>query len=954
MSDNPLWNMRSRGQGVWLRGFRRRLADSGMLDEMIRESAVSGLDCDLISLAGAVSRGPEYGESLLRIVAEDGDLEPAESLLAEEARTGAHLLRTVYRESDGRDGLVSVDAGSVWANDAESMSRAARRIGRTAEAPNVLPKLPPTDSGFAVFEALTAESFGVHIGPLFSLAAVDRAVDAFLRGARARAGNFPAGVSPLAVISFGVAPLDVVVDELLREKIHGAGGRDTSAAESLLGGTATALAMLAYRRLRERLAAEVGASSQRELGMLLLAFADVATADARQPRCRYVEALTGPDTAVVVSPGLLRDIGRGAVKDTSAQTVGEAEELLGELEDLEIDAGAIGAALEARTVRRRAAAYGELSRVVELATEALTADADRARAVASTGTPWWSSRPEIDDAVVVDVVDTKLDEAVSRMWSKDASLWSDDPQTGEAIRNRLGWLDAAAEEAFAGSEPLRRFAARLEKSDIERVLLLGMGGSSLAAEVCSRVFGTERVRVLDSTVPGHIHAVSESVDPARTALLVASKSGTTTEVRALLDYFYALAAPLLESPGERFSAITDPGTPLEQTAHERDFQRLWLAPPDVGGRFSALTVFGTLPMAIMGIETSAVLASARRMATQCAAEVPAAANPAARLASAMHQALAAGRDKLTLLSSPSLAAFGVWAEQLVAESTGKQGKGVVPVVSEPVGSVDEYGDDRLFVWTQLQEEEDAEARGHVDALEAAGHPVVRIVLQDRHDIGGEFFRWEAAVALLGALMEINPFDQPDVQASKDRTAAILAGDEGAAGIVDMPPAAAGNGWAIFADLERDAELATRLSGADMTAWLKAHLGRAAAPEYVGIQAFVPPQRTAHRALQRLRVLLRQRRGVATTLGWGPRFLHSTGQLHKGGPDTALFLQITADDAEDIDVPGAGYTFGRLARAQSLGDFAALQERGRRVVRVHLSDAARGCQALFDAAVEALR
>jgi transaldolase/glucose-6-phosphate isomerase len=424
-------------------------------------------------------------------------------------------------------------------------------------------------------------------------------------------------------------------------------------------------------------------------------------------------------------------------------------------------------------------------------------------------------------------------------------------------------------------------------------------------------------------------------------------------VRALLDYFFALATPVLENPGERFAAITDPGTPLEQAAHERGFQRLWSAPADVGGRFSALTVFGTLPMAIMGIDTAEVLASARRMAANCATEVPVAANPAARLAGAMHQALAAGRDKLTLVASPALASFGAWAEQLVAESTGKHGKGVIPIVAEPAGPVAEYGDDRLFVSMRLQEEKDPEGRAHVDALEAAGHPVVRIVLADRHDIGGEFFRWEAAVALLGALMEINPFDQPDVQASKDRTAAILAGDERAAGGADRSPAAAGNGWTIFADLERDADLASRLRGPDMAGWLGAHLGRASVPEYVGIQAFVAPQRATHRALQRLRVLLRQRRGVATTLGWGPRFLHSTGQLHKGGPDSALFLQITADDKEDIEVPGAGYSFGQLARAQSLGDLAALQERGRRVVRIHVSDAVAGCQALFEAATQAL-
>lgn len=951
MGDSPLWEMRGRGQGVWLQGGRRLLVEGGGLDELMRTKAVSGLDCDLTTLAGAVSRGAEYADPLLRIAAQSGGLEAAEALLADEARIAAEVLLPLYRESDGRDGLVSVDAAAARVDDAESMSRAARRMAQAAEMPNVVLKLPPTDSGFAVFEALIAEGLGVHMGPLFSLASVERATGAFLRGARARVGDGSLRW-PTTVISFGLAPLDIAIDELLRDTVRGAGRRDMSAAESLLGNTATAMARVACRRQRELVAAQAGAVDS-DLGPILLAWTDLSTGDARQPRRRYAESLIGPGTAVVVSFGLLGNLARrGVVEATLVQRVDEAEEMLVELEDLGIDAAATGSALEAWAIRRRISGYEELSNAIAVATRALVADRDGASSVASTGTPWSASRPEIG-AELVCLDDLTERDAVARMWDKDASLWGPDDEMRELIGNRMGWLDAAADTDSTGNEPLRRFAAQLQEADIEHVLLLGMGGSSLCAEVCRRVFGSDRVRVLDSTVPAHIRAVTESVDPARTSVLVSSKSGTTTEVRALLDYFYALAAPMLENPGERFAAITDPGTPLEQVAHERGFERLWLAPADVGGRFSALTVFGTLPMTIMGIEAPEVLASARRMATSCAREVSAAANPAARLASAIHQALIVGRDKLTFLMSPTLKAFGAWAEQLIAESTGKQGKGVIPIIAEPPGEVGEYGADRLFVSMRLAEEDDTESLHDVDALEAAGHPVVRIVLGDRHDIGGEFFRWEAAVALLGALMGINPFDQPDVQASKDRTMAILAAAERGEQLPERPPVAAGSGWTIFADLEGDPELASRLRGADMSSWLEAHLGRASPPQYLGIQAFVSPQRATHRALQRLRVLLRRRRGLASTLGWGPGFLHSTGQLHKGGPDTGLFLQITADDDEDIDVPGAGYSFGELARAQSLGDLAALQERGRRVVRIHLGDPVSGSEALLQAATLAL-
>ncbi len=944
--------MRDRGQGVWLDGFRRLLVSSGVFEAMVRDDAVSGVDCDLNLLAGAIGRGVEYADPLLRIAAADGELSPCEALLADEARIAAEALRGVFEATGGRDGLASVPAGTSSADDAESMSRIARRMATAAGLPNVVPKLPPTGAGFAVFEAMTAESLGVHIGPLFSLAAVQRATEAYVRGARARAGESRSEEPPPAVISFGVGPLDVAVDELLREKIQAA-GRDTSAAESLLGGVATAVAKVAYRRLREILVAEAGAAGSPAVGSLLLAFADLSTGDARQPRRRYVESLTGPDTTAILSSGLLRNVaGRGEVDATLGQRVDDAEEILLELRGLGVDVDAIGEALEAGAIKQRASHFATLSRAVQRATEALLNDLAGASAIASTGSPWSAQIPEID-ASLVDLDTAEAQDAVARLWARDPTLWSGDAKVQELIANRLGWLDAAVETQFAGGEPQRRFAGQLQEAGVENVLLLGMGGSSLSAEVCCRVFESERVRVLDSTVPARIRTVAGSVDPARTSILVASKSGTTTEVRALLNYFYALATPMLENPGERFAAITDPGTPLEQGAHELGFQRLWLAPADVGGRFSALTVFGTLPMAIMGVETPEILASARRMVASCSPEVPVAGNPAARLASAMHGAMVTGRDKLTFLPSPSLAAFGAWAEQLVAESTGKAGTGVIPIVAEPPGSVEEYADDRFFVSMRLQGEDDPEASARLDALEAAGHPVARIVLEDRHDIGGEFFRWEAAVALLGALMGINPFDQPDVQASKDRTAAILAGAGDGSSLAERSPAGVGNGWAVYADLERDEELAARLNGAEMADWLSAHLGRAEPPDYVGIQAFVAPERTTHRALQRLRVLLRRQFRVATSLGWGPRFLHSTGQLHKGGPDSALFLQITADDAEDIEVPGAGHSFGELARAQSMGDFAALQERGRRVVRVHLSDPGPGAEAMLAAAKQAL-
>ena len=495
---------------------------------------------------------------------------------------------------------------------------------------------------------------------------------------------------------------------------------------------------------------------------------------------------------------------------------------------------------------------------------------------------------------------------------------------------------------------MRAFAEEAEAADVEEIVLIGMGGSSLCAEVCRRVFAVDNVWIADSTVPDKLADIAEAVDPARTLIVVASKSGSTVEVTALMDFFYARATPILERPGERFVAITDPGTPLEQTSHERGFRRLWLAPADVGGRFSALSVFGTLPMELMGIDAGALRDSARRMAASCGAGTGWH-NPGTRLGKVLFDAHEAGRDKLTFVCAPSLAGFALWAEQLVAESTGKHGVGIVPIVDEPRVAAEAYGDDRLFVLVDLADDDPAVERGWLDEVAAAGHPVVRLQLDDRHQLGAEFARWEIAVASVGSLLGINPFDQPDVQASKERTSELLRGGGRGASMSDRQPAAVDSGWAIFANLENDSELADRLGGAaDLDDWMNAHLGRAVVGEYIALQAFIADDPRTVESLQSIRRLLLERLGVATTLGWGPAFLHSTGQLHKGGPDTGIFLQITADDAQDFEVPGAAYTFGRLARAQSLGDMAALEERGRRVVRVHLSDPVSGAEALREA------
>lgn len=499
--------------------------------------------------------------------------------------------------------------------------------------------------------------------------------------------------------------------------------------------------------------------------------------------------------------------------------------------------------------------------------------------------------------------------AVARLWAKDHTLWS--PQPVPEIADRLGWLTLP--EAMQPEVPaLVAFAREVVDDGITRVVLLGMGGSSLAAEVFAASFGRRpghpELIVLDSTHPGAVRAVDALVDPAATLFLVSSKSGTTIEPLSLFHYFWARASAT-PHPGRRFAAISDPGTPLADLAAERGFRRAFAATPDVGGRFSALSHFGLVPAALVGADIAGLLDRAAHMAEAC--RRPPADNPGFLLGAALGELARAGRDKATFLVSRSLSAFPSWAEQLVAESTGKDGTGIIPVAGEPVTLPAVYGPDRCFIYLTRRGDDDAPQQAAVDALESAGHPVLRLRLDHLADLGAELLRAEVAVAMAGSVLGIHPFNQPDVQLAKELASRAMRGEAAGAPI---PAVAAEDGAAT------ERALADLLEGAQPG-------------DYLAVQAFLAPGSEVAAALERLRLRVRHRFHLATTLGFGPRFLHSTGQLHKGGPGTGLFLQVVDDPRPDLPVPGAGYSFGSLVAAQADGDFRALAGRRRRVLRV---------------------
>ena len=557
----------------------------------------------------------------------------------------------------------------------------------------------------------------------------------------------------------------------------------------------------------------------------------------------------------------------------------------------------------------------------------------------------------------------RVEEWANRLFARDVRLWSSDPRVGETIADRLGWLDAPAHftERVAG---LEGFGDAVVDEGYTTAVVAGMGGSSLAPDVLHRTFGSLEgylaVRILDSTDPACVAATLDDLDPLHTLVIIASKSGTTTEPNAFLAYAWSRAEAALkaiphhryEHSGAYFAAITDPGKSVEAIAHSDDFREVFINPPDVGGRYSALTLVGLVPASLIGIDLDALLASASAMLGACREPDPAI-NPGVSLGLAMGTLAKAGRDKLTFLTDDEIGSFGAWAEQLIAESTGKHGVGIVPVDLEPLGTVASYGQDRAFVRLSLAGADGGARPALAAALEAAGHPVIRIEIADPIDLGAEFVRWEVATAIAGAVMGIDPFDQPNVEEAKQLTREVLDavghGRSGSHAIPTIDPIAAGDGLTLYGD----AALRLAASG-DVTAELARHLARRRPDAYLCLQPFIAPSPARDEALARIRALLRDRTGRATTAGYGPRFLHSTGQLHKGGAPIGWFIQLTSDHPADIGIPGWPYTFGQLIDAQAAGDLAAIESHDLPIVRVHLgADPDAGLAALERALAAAL-
>jgi transaldolase/glucose-6-phosphate isomerase len=942
MAENPLRQLKQAGQSVWFDYIRRWEMVSGHLKHLIDEDGLSGVTSNPSIFEKAIAGSKDYDEVIQRLAHEGREAVGIfETLAVEDIQTAADLFLPTYRATDARDGYVSIEVSPTLAHDTTGTIEEARRLFREVNRPNVLVKVPGTAEGLPAIQQLLGEGININITLLFAIERYEQVANAYIAALEKLGGEGKLLKTVASVASFFVSRIDTLVDQQLDARLRAAKtDAERKRIAALFGKAAIANAKLAYERFKEIFAAprfqrlaQKGARVQRML------WASTSTKNPKYRDILYAVELIGPDT-IDTMPASTLDAFRdhGEVRATVEEGLAECRQTMARLAEVGIDFAAVTRQLEEQGVESFANDYQKL----------LNSIAEK-RAQAVEGGAAYEPSPQPESGSLGAAVGATLERLAGqkfpqRLWERDPSLWKTDPAHQKVIRNALGWLRIP--HAMLGHlEALSSFVQEVKSAGYSNAVVLGMGGSSLCPDVCRATFGMAPgyldLHVLDSTVPASVAGIEKSVDLTHTLFLVSSKSGGTVEPNSFFKYFYERVRGLKgERAGENFVAITDPGTSLEKLASEKNFRCVFSGAPDIGGRYSALSNFGIVPAALAGVDVQTLLERAERLVHASGACVPAKENPGMVLGATLAEAAKRGRDKITFVISRAIESFADWAEQLIAESTGKEGKGLLPVAGEALGGPGVYGKDRVFVHLKLESEAEGGDEQALEALEAAGHPVLRIILHDKLDLGQEFFRWEVATATAGALLGIDPFDQPNVQESKDNTNRLLQQFVSEGKFGEEGPALEADGIQVYLSPESRTclEAASATPGGKSPLperYLAAFLKQARAGDYIALMAYLEPNAENSAALHSVRVRLRDSLHLTTTLGYGPRFLHSTGQLHKGGANNGLFIQITADDAQDLPIPGAPYSFATLKQAQALGDLRSLEGKQRRVIRLHL-------------------
>ncbi|MCA9896698.1 MAG: bifunctional transaldolase/phosoglucose isomerase [Ardenticatenaceae bacterium] len=881
------------GQSVWYDNISRDLLASGAMQTLIDDGVV-GVTSNPSIFEKAIAKSSDY-DGAIRELAQAGKStnDIYEAMALEDIGAAADLFRPVYEKTGGVDGYISLEVSPTLARDTKGTIAEARRLFAALNRPNIMIKVPATPEGIPAIETLIADGININVTLIFALSSYEDVMNAYISGLEKRlaAGQPIDNISSVA--SFFVSRVDTAVDKALAAKGN----------TNLQGKIAIANAQIAYARFQQlfgearwRVLAEKGGRVQRPL------WASTSTKNPAYPDTLYVDTLIGADTVNTVPPDTVEAFkDHGTVAITLTQGVEDAAGQLDALANLGISLDEITEQLQVDGVNSFAKAFEGLMASIE----------GKCTAVLSKLAGFEASLGDFESRVAE--IEAKLanEKITERIWQHDHTVWQDDPTE---ITNRLGWLHTPKTMA-AEVERINQFVAEVKAAGFTEVMLLGMGGSSLAPELFAKVFGTAvsglPLRVLDSTDATAVKTYAETADLAHTLFIVSTKSGGTVETFSFFKYFYNRVADLVgaDKAGQQFVAITDPGSGLVKTANKYNFRTIFENDPNIGGRYSVISFFGLVPAALVGVDVALLLERA-----QAATQSPTATQLGAILGTLAQQ----GRDKVTLITSEQLASFGDWVEQLIAESTGKNGKGILPVVGEPLYPPNAYGDDRLFVHLRLAGDESYATA--VDQLLAKGYPVIDFYLQDLYDLGGQFFIWELATAVAGHVLGIQPFDQPNVESAK-----VLARK-------------------MVATYQETGKLPQLDSAEPTAANLQNFVAQAKPGDYISIHAYVPPTPETDMLLQTLRTQLLKQTRCATTVGYGPRFLHSTGQLHKGDGGNGLFIQFTSDPVEDVAIPdeagsaASGMSFGLLKQSQALGDAQALLDENRRLIRFELGTA----------------
>ena len=920
------------GQSYWLDNLTRNMIKSGELKRRVTKEGLRGNTSNPAIFNKAISSGNDYDQQIKKLVSEKKTIgEIYDALTVKDVQDACDISRKVYDDSNGVDGYISLEVSPYLAHDTEGTMNDARRLFKAVNRPNCFIKIPGTKEGVPAIEQMLYEGININITLLFSIASYEAVAYAYIKALERRLEEGKPVDNVASVASFFLSRIDILTDQLLGhliipEKSTG----DEPRPELLLGKTAIASAKLAYQSFKKIFSgekwqklADKGARVQRPL------WASTSTKDPLYNDIKYVEPLVGKDTVNTLPEATISAFAdHGKIEaDAVEKGVDDARKVFDDIKKIGIDIDFITEQLVNEGIQKFIDPFDNLMITLAKKRKEILGDKTGFQKIS-----FGKSESQVKEAL------KSLDEKqfTRRLFAKDPYLWKSDEEAVKSIRNRLGWLNI--DDFIDRADEIENFAKDVKQAKFKYVVLLGMGGSSLCPEVARETFGTKagypELIMLDNTDPAAVKNVEEKVDITKTLFIVASKSGTTTETLSFYRYFYNVVHDKSEGKsGSQFIAITDSGTPLEQEAKDKNFRKVFTNPEDYGGRYSALSYFGLVPMALIGIDIKKILDNARQIEISSGAFIPSNANPSISLGTFLGINQKQGKDKITFVFSESVSAFGYWVEQLIAESTGKEGTGLIPIEGEVPGKPEVYSNDRVFVYLYTSDDDTEKNEKRIKGLEKEGYPVVRIELQNKLALGAEFFRWELATATAGRIIGVNPFDEPNVAESKKNSKDLLNEWKEKGSFGEGEPIIQEGDIAIYCN-----ESATWMFEGhkkSLKGFLNAFVNLAKSPDYLSILAYFLQTPDREKILQSIRMRLRDKLKVATTLGYGPRYMHSTGQLHKGGPNAGVTILFTYDPEDDISIPGSSFGFSTLQRAQALGDFRSLNNKNRRVIRIHL-------------------